>query len=142
MNLIKFHENIIILREEGYSYGQISQILNTPKSTVSSYCLDHNIKPIKENKEKRRFLVCKECGGLFEPKTKRAQEFCSNKCRGTYWRREKAYEKALEEEFKEHLQQEKRLQELKNSLDFLPEESDRLYGGTSPLIICCKKEEK
>ena len=45
MHVIKTQENIITMRESGCSYGQIAKTLNIPKSTVSSFCLDHGVKP-------------------------------------------------------------------------------------------------
>lgn len=141
MHIIKTHENIIIMRESGCSYGQIAKTLNIPKSTVSSFCLDHGVKP-QQNSTKPRFIVCKECGKVFVAKTNREQDFCSSSCRGAYWRREKANQEALAKEELKLIALQKELQEFKNSLDFLPEESDRLYGGCSPVNLGFKKEVK
>lgn len=144
MHVIKTHENIITMRESGCSYGQIAKTLNIPKSTVSSFCLDHGIKP-QQNSTKPRFIVCKECGKVFVAKTSREQDFCSSSCRGAYWRREKANQEFLAKEELKLIELQKELQELqefKNSLDFLPEERDRLYEGCSPINLCRKKEVK
>lgn len=76
------------MRKHGCSYNQIAKLLRLPKSTVASFCQAKQLVP--EDDSKPSYLLCKECGELFIPKTRRAQEYCSNKCRTAAWRKRKA----------------------------------------------------
>lgn len=156
------HDNIRIMREAGCSYGQIAKVLSAPKSTVSSYCLTHHIKPqLAEGASDAAigttdaaknvsgtpptFCLCSECQRVFIQKTKRLQSFCSDKCRGRHWRREKAYQDYLEAEAayiaEKKAEVEAEVEVLNKGLDFLGEESDRWYGDNNACYIGRKKVE-
>ncbi len=70
------------------------------------------------------------------PKTNRAQEFCSSKCRVAYWRKEKAKQdeeaklmreiQELEECYEPVMVGSLAFYDSPKGLDFLPEESDEL----------------
>ena len=121
--------NIRIMREAGCSYNQIARLLKMPKSTVATHCQKYGIKPNNHQSANNTgttplFHLCEECGELFIAKTKRAQKYCSGKCRVAAWRR-KQEEASVSNEI----------------LDFLGETSDRYRGENSnqPLIIGVRK---
>ena len=127
-------KNIRILREAGYSYGQITKILNIPKSSVALYCRSYDAtqdEDIQDSQitlaDKDKLHVCSECGELFVAKTKRAQEYCSGRCRVAAWRRKR------EEAGIGYFPYE--------PLDFLGKESDEYRGENSnqPLMIGMRK---
>ncbi len=137
----KHKEQISIMRSSGCSYNQIASLLQLPKSTVASYCQKNNLIPQDNTNgdssdHNHYFLLCKECGELFMPKTNRAQEFCSSKCRVAYWRKEKAKQdeeaklmreiQELEECYEPVMVGSLAFYDSPKGLDFLPEESDEL----------------
>lgn len=74
-------EQIRKLRLEGSGYGKIAQILNLPKSTVSSFC-----KTIT-----KQSLLCLHCNKkLKQTKGHRQKKYCSDECRMSYWKSNKA----------------------------------------------------
>ena len=96
------------MRTHGCSYGQIADLLKLPKSTIASYCQTNKIVPVEDggdscnsshsssscssshddgNRNSVRFLICKNCGELFMPKTRRLQSYCSERCRISAWRK-------------------------------------------------------
>lgn len=68
------------LRLEGSGYGKIAQILNLPKSTVSSFCKTMT----------NQSLLCLHCNKkLKQTKGHRQKKFCCDKCRMEYWKNHK-----------------------------------------------------
>lgn len=138
MNL-KQKEQIITMRSHSCSYNQIAKLLKLPKTTIASFCQTNPIIPVDDTKPS--YLLCKECGELFIPKTKRVQAFCSSKCRLSFWRRENLTKKTREtlrlelEEFlastSEH--------DSPEALDFLPGQSDEYYVGSTHYAIGRRK---
>ena len=69
------------LRLEGSGYGKIAQILNLPKSTVSSFCKTMT----------NQSLLCLHCNKkLKQTKGHRQKKYCSDECRMSYWKSNKA----------------------------------------------------
>lgn len=74
-------EQIRKLRLEGSGYGKIAQILNLPKSTVSSFCKTMT----------NQSLLCLHCNKkLKQTKGHRQKKYCSDECRMSYWKSNKA----------------------------------------------------
>ena len=118
---------IELLRTSGYSYGQIAELLNLPKSSVSNYCLNNKIKKPDPPGIRPLYRCCLRCRKLFVLTSRHQRQFCSDKCRAEYWKKEKATEKAVKEAEEKHMT-------LKEVLDFLPEERDELDGDGALLI--------
>lgn len=77
------------LREEGYGYAAIANILGLKRDNVRYYCktneLDGVMAKSKEHITGER-LTCAECGtALVSFDNKREKRFCSDKCRHSYW---------------------------------------------------------
>lgn len=73
-------EQILNLREKGYSYGEIAKLLDTPIGTVRGYC----------GKEKRKAneTFCRYCGKkLKQTKGHKQKTFCDEKCRYFWFKR-------------------------------------------------------
>lgn len=71
-------QNIILLRENGKSYGEIVSIIGVCVSTVKSVCLRY-----KKKTEDTSYY--KYCGNkLIFVKGKKEKVFCSDKCRMNY----------------------------------------------------------
>lgn len=141
MNL-KQKEQIVTMRSHSCSYNQIAKLLKIKKSTIASFCQTNTIIPIDATKP--GYLLCKECGGLFIPKTKRLQEFCSSRCRVAHWRKENLTKKAreaLEKELEEFVDipDETLIHDSPKTLDFLEEESDEWYEKRTPLVVGRRK---
>lgn len=87
-------EKLRIYRRQGYSYGEISKILNISKSTVASHCRREEIKPTvckKESKtssfQKDDNVFCKYCGNkLIQLQRGQSRKFCSTACRRSWWK--------------------------------------------------------
>ena len=79
--------NIAELRQKGYSYSKISEILNIPKSTIKTYCFRNKIELSKNTAISiKEESVCKECGKLILQTEKiKTKKFCSKKCREKWW---------------------------------------------------------
>lgn len=128
--------NIRILREAGYSYGSISELLGVNKWTVRRFCLSRDIAIAPENLLKHplkltRYNLCPYCRTLFMQTSKHERQFCSDKCRFDNWRREEAERVRMAEEYEQHMT-------LKKELDFLARKSDELDG--SKLKLCYRHE--
>ena len=69
-------EKVLELRESGLSYGEISKMLDMPRSSVISI--------VKRSQEPR----CLYCGKRLhqKPGYHRMKTFCSDSCRCKYWR--------------------------------------------------------
>lgn len=118
----KEKEQITILRREGLSYQHIANILGLPRSTVSSHCLRNDISPPETvmfyEEGKYFYKTCPNCHELFSVKKNHAKQFCSDKCRTEYWRKNRAKRKEMTEN--------KELKTLKKKLDLLEKKSDEL----------------
>lgn len=141
MNL-KQKEQIITMRSHNCSYNQIAKLLKIPKSTIASFCQTHTITVVDDARPD--YLLCKECSGLFIPKTKRVQEFCSNRCRLAHWRKEnitKETREALKRELAELVSMPDQTSHYDSpkTLDFLDGESDEWCEGKIPLAIGRRK---
>ena len=141
MNL-KQKEQIITMRSHSCSYNQIAKLLKIPKTTIASFCQTRTIIPIDGTRPD--YLLCKECGELFIPKTKRSQDFCSSRCRVAHWRKEKVTKEtkeALRLEIEElaDTPQDTSVHDSPEVLDFLPEKSDEWCIERVPLAIGRRK---
>ena len=126
---------IRFLRGQGYSYGKIAEILKLSRSTVSSYCLRHQIVTSRvettlQIQKRVEYRICKCCGELFLANGVKNQQFCNTNCRRQYWKKE-------EQDTKDLKQQGLLLMTLKKELDFLGEESDE-WCDKDNLILCRK----
>jgi len=73
-------EQIKKMRLEGYGYGKIAQVLNIPKSTISSFCITLMSQP----------SLCLDCNKRLKQATgHRQKKYCSDKCRMNYWKSHK-----------------------------------------------------
>ena len=127
------------MRTHGCSYDQIADLLKLPKSTIASYCQTNKIVPIEDggdscnsnhssscssshnggNRNNVRFLICKHCGELFIPKTRRLQSYCSERCRISAWR--KAHEdEIISTKLKKELEELDKLEKLEARPYVLP----------------------
>ena len=75
-------EKIIELREKGYGYGKIAELLGISINTVKSFCRRNNITK-GENNQIKDIVICPNCGE--EINVIKKKRFCSNKCRTSYW---------------------------------------------------------
>jgi len=82
---------IINLRDEGYSYGEIASALNISVNTVKSFCRRNDkAKEDKENLEEEQYDNCKYCGRKLEKNHRgKPKKFCSEKCRREWWKENK-----------------------------------------------------
>lgn len=91
---------IIILRKQGHSYGQIANELNISINTIKSFCRRNHLTDTKLKEdpgegrerlvEKKQYDNCKHCGKKLEKNYKgKARKFCSDKCRRSWWRENK-----------------------------------------------------
>lgn len=90
---------IINLRNEGYSYGQIADELNISINTIKSFCRRNDItdKKLKEEAseykeilEDKQYDNCKNCGDKLENNHQgKARKFCSEDCRRSWWKENK-----------------------------------------------------
>ncbi len=71
-----------IMRENGYSYGQIANELEISINTIRSFCQRKHLE-IKDHKDVH---FCKSCGVQLD-KTRR--KFCSRKCKTDWWNHHK-----------------------------------------------------
>lgn len=72
------------LIESGLSYGQISNKLGIPRSTISSFYKAHLEKD--RTSSTADFHKCKNCGNPLEfTDGKRKKTFCSQSCRLSWW---------------------------------------------------------
>ena len=109
-----------LLRTSGYTYGEIANILQLARSTVSNHCIRHSIEPAGSIAERKEYKLCPNCKELFIPsrRQKGYQQFCSGNCRGKYW-----YKKKCEKQAREAT-----ATTLQNGLDFLGKKSDEWDG--------------
>jgi len=64
---------VLRLRREGKSYGEISEALNVPKNTVKVYCNRHGLTDDVK--------VCKQCGKPLTECKFKERIFCSDACK-------------------------------------------------------------
>ena len=71
---------IIEMKKAGNGYKSISRTLSIPLGTVKTVCR-------RENQEKSRIVLCKQCGKKIVelPKNNKEKIFCSNTCRNHWW---------------------------------------------------------
>jgi len=75
---------IIAMREEGYGYTAIAQVLSMPKNTIKTFC---NRNGLSGQRQQNGVLVlpdtklCKNCGSPMITKSRtKPRKFCSDKC--------------------------------------------------------------
>lgn len=76
------------LRETGYSYKQIAELLAISENTVKSFCRRNNLGGIngKKNCKRQEQSKCIFCGkNLIRTPGKKAKKFCSDICRYQWW---------------------------------------------------------
>lgn len=85
-------EGIRALREKNYSYQFIADILGISMNTVKSTCRRKGFSAHGKRKTKEEKLQSKFCKYCFEPLPggRANKEFCSDKCRRSWWARHKA----------------------------------------------------
>ena len=76
------------LREEGFGYAKIAQMLSLSLNTVKSYCRRNDLMGaigfVQRNAEQEHF--CKMCGLPVQQDPRRKEKkFCSDVCRQTWW---------------------------------------------------------
>ena len=117
---------IRILRSKGCSYQKIADIMGMKRSTVSSFCLRHNVgnPDITEaNAAKdRTYKICPGCGNIFTIGKRDIKEYCSDKCRQDVWQSKRKQEEEVAQERREYMT-------LKKELDFLAKKSDECVSG-------------
>ncbi len=78
-------DKITELREKGYGYKKIAQILEVQENTVKSFCNRSKSKELICNDD-----VCMECGKpIKQIKGRKRKIFCSDKCRMKWWNNHK-----------------------------------------------------
>lgn len=71
-------QDIIALRQEGMSYGEIAKKMGISINTIKSFC---RRTPTRQGEN-----VCKHCGKPVEQKAgRREKKFCSDACRMKWW---------------------------------------------------------
>lgn len=79
---------VILLREKGNSYSQISDVLGISKNTIKSYCQRHSISvnPAASSSTLMGRDFCRECGKQLPKIEKRKpKKFCCSECRVKWW---------------------------------------------------------
>ena len=76
------------LREEGYGYGRIAQILEISENTIKTYCRRHGLggvatNPVSSEGKKQYCPCCKRVLELIPGR--KPKKFCSDKCRMKWW---------------------------------------------------------
>lgn len=73
-----------LLRQEGYSFGQIAKKLGVSSSTVKSWCY-RTAEETAPKAPSASQSKCPQCGAPLLPSKFRARRFCSDACRARYW---------------------------------------------------------
>lgn len=68
------------MRQEGYGYAKIAQVVGASENTVKSYCRRQ-----KSLTEKEETNTCAECGCLIDMTKRCGRRFCSDACRTKWW---------------------------------------------------------
>mgnify|MGYP000860860568 CR=1 FL=1 len=83
-------EHIVMLRNSGGSYSEISRALGISINTIKSFCRRNNLggrasqRSLNENIQQ---IYCKMCGKRLEMKPNRKPKmFCSDACRLAWWK--------------------------------------------------------
>lgn len=64
------------MQKQGFSYKQISDVLQVSVNTIRSYCVRHS---------KPRYF-CQQCGEeIYQNEGRREKKFCSSRCRSAWW---------------------------------------------------------
>ncbi len=78
------------LREQGYGYTKIGQMLGISENTIKSFCRRNGLggvaieKVAVPNKEEKHF--CLNCGReVKQNQGRKVKKFCSDKCRNKWW---------------------------------------------------------
>lgn len=89
-------EQIVIMRRNGHSYGQISKHLDISANTIKSFCrrsgmagtkVLNNVGTKGENSVNGNHDKCKNCGKkLKQNKRGKPKKFCSETCRRIWWK--------------------------------------------------------
>ena len=79
---------ITALREKGYGYTKIGQLMGISKNTVKTFCRRNNLTnvPGDVNTAGDDRQYCRECGKeLVQQSGSKRQVFCSSDCRQKWW---------------------------------------------------------
>ena len=84
----KEKQTIAAYRQEGYSYTQISKMMDLSINSIKTYCRRHDLggkaayeAPIIDDGSK-----CQNCGkDIFQNPGRKAKRFCCDKCRNKWW---------------------------------------------------------
>lgn len=81
--------NIAHLRNQGFSYKRISEMLSLNENNVSSYCKRHGLggrKPKPTEQPKFEVASCLYCGNMIQQMPHRkVKKYCSDACRMKWW---------------------------------------------------------
>lgn len=67
------------LRQEGYGYVRIAQMLGLSENSVKSFCRRHPLPT--DDSHKQTVSTCPQCGTKVDSR----RRFCSDACRTTWW---------------------------------------------------------
>lgn len=82
------YQQVQSLREAGYSYSRIANVLGVPKNSVKSYCNRFGIHLGAGDSisDADGLLRCRQCGGVILCEKHHAEKrFCSSECRMRWW---------------------------------------------------------
>lgn len=81
---------ITAMREKGYGYAAIAEVLEIPKNTIKTYCNRNGLAGIRQ--QQHRLILpnygqfCKECGKpIVQPEKTKKRIFCCKECRVKWW---------------------------------------------------------
>lgn len=78
---IEQKNNIMRMRDKGYSYGVIAKEMDMCISTVKSFCQRKNALT------EERIRYCPQCGiEVVQTKGRKEKKYCSKECRQTWWK--------------------------------------------------------
>ena len=119
------------LRINGYSYREISDLLNIKRSTVCSLCRKLSIK-VPEPTNHPAYRVCPWCRQLFLVGVHKNRQFCSAKCRNLYWQNEQKNMEDIEAASEVH-------RTLQDGLDLFSNLSDELNATDETRLGCIEE---
>ncbi len=76
------------LRDKGYGYGRIAQVLDLNENTIKTYCRRHGLSgqasnPVPINGKGDHCLFCGDV--IIQHTGRKKKKFCSDKCRMKWW---------------------------------------------------------